>query len=397
MHIVYVTGFFANNDQDILTGMPNYIYKISKYMLSVGYDVTILTVGKKDIEWFYDGIRVYSVYIPASNIGSREFNHYFVYPLKRELKFNQRLNIINKKNPITLVQYAGWYGVGMLYNRKFPSVLRISTYSKFQLYAKHTKKELFYINLTELMAAKNFDGIIAPSRALGTRYEKDVKRKVRILETPFEYSECEREDNTLLREKLSGKKYFIFFGRISPDKGIETIGRCINELLKTYPDYIFCFAGEVAIVNGKNMMKYLKSISGEEKERVVYLGNIPHNQLFPIIRNAECVVMPSLMDNLPNAGLEAMYLNGIVIGTRGASFDEMFEDKISGLLIEIDDSKELLQKIGYVLKMSEAEKEKMRQMARERLEKYEPQNAGKKLVLYYHKILKKRKKDKVKN
>ena len=33
MHIVYVTGWFAEKDGDILTGMPNYIYKIAKYMM----------------------------------------------------------------------------------------------------------------------------------------------------------------------------------------------------------------------------------------------------------------------------------------------------------------------------------------------------------------------------
>ena len=68
MHIVYVTGMFADQDGDVLTGMPNYIYKIAKYMKSKGHNTSILTTGKKNKQWNYDGIRVYSVRVPYKKI-----------------------------------------------------------------------------------------------------------------------------------------------------------------------------------------------------------------------------------------------------------------------------------------------------------------------------------------
>ena len=389
MHIVYVTGMFADKDGDVLTGMPNYVYKIAKYMQETAHDVSILTVGQENKKWKYDGITVYSVKVSFKRILRNEFESCFIYPIIREFAFNRKLREIDRECPITLVQYAGWLGVGMLYTRQFPSVLRISTYSKIQLYAKHTDKELRYMSLAERMAAKNFDGIVSPSYALGNYYAKDVKRKITVIPTPFRYSDQE-EDRSILDMELAYKKYFLFFGRISPDKGINTIARCVKEILNDYSDHYFCFAGEIAVINGKNMMKHLKQSAGEEKERIIYLGNITHKQLYPIIRNAECVILPSLMDNLPNAGLEAMWLNGLVIGTRGASFDEMFEDKISGLLMEIDNSRELVEKIAYVKAMTEEEKNRMRAEAKKRLRKYESQAAGRKLEQYYNYILEKR-------
>ena len=51
MHIVYVTGMFADKDGDVLTGMPNYIYKIAKYMQDIQNQVSILTIGNADGEW----------------------------------------------------------------------------------------------------------------------------------------------------------------------------------------------------------------------------------------------------------------------------------------------------------------------------------------------------------
>lgn len=59
MHIVYVTGMFADQDGDVLTGMPNYIYKIAKYMKSKGHNTSILTTGKK----INSGIMMGFVYI----------------------------------------------------------------------------------------------------------------------------------------------------------------------------------------------------------------------------------------------------------------------------------------------------------------------------------------------
>ena len=153
MHIVYVTGMFADKDGDVLTGMPNYIYKIAKYMQDIQNQVSILTIGKADKEWTYDGIPVYSRKLSDNGAWGKVFGMYLVYPVIREYLFNKTLQQIHRKCPITLVQYAGWYGVGMLYARSFPSVLRISTYTKVQLYAKHTPKELRYITLTERMAA----------------------------------------------------------------------------------------------------------------------------------------------------------------------------------------------------------------------------------------------------
>lgn len=390
MHIVYVTGDFAYKDGDVLTGMPNYMYKIAKYMQGQGHEVSILTVGKKSKKWKYDTIRVYSIRVIYKEIIKSKFVRYVGYPIKRDLAFNRALEIINAKFPISLVQYAGWYGVGMLYSKKFPSVLRISTYTKIQLYAKHTKEELNYISLTERMAAKRFDGIISPSHALGHPYSQDVRRKVTIIETPFSPPILEYEDASILDTILSGKKYFLFFGRISPDKGIYTIARCLYQILEKYPNYCFCFAGEIAALEGNNMMQFLKKSAWEARDRIIYLGNIPHSQLYPVIRKAECVILPSLMDNLPNACLEAMWFNGIVIGTKGASFDEIFEDGISGFLIQIDNSDELIEKIDVVMHMSAQENEKMRIEAKRRLKKFDTKIAGRKLERYYDCILSRR-------
>jgi glycosyltransferase involved in cell wall biosynthesis len=53
------------------------------------------------------------------------------------------------------------------------------------------------------------------------------------------------------------------------------------------------------------------------------------------------VVLPSLIDNLPNACLEAMALGKPVVGTRGASFEEMIRDGETGFLVPAGDAEAL--------------------------------------------------------
>ena len=84
---------------------------------------------------------------------------------------------------------------------------------------------------------------------------------------------------------------------------------------------------------------------GRFASRLVVLENLPHRKLFPIIAGARLVALPSLIDNLPNACLEAMGLGKVVIGTRGTSFDELIDDGVNGFLVAPNDASALTEKL----------------------------------------------------
>lgn len=388
MNIVYVTGLFAQKNEDVLGGMPRYIYKIGVLMQERGHNINILTTGHKDRVWNYQGIEVHTIcYTPICS--ENRFVKYVLNPMKRDILFNNALKSMNQKRKIDLVQYAGWFGVGILYNRKMPSVLRISTYSRVQLSTEYSKQELNIMSWSERMAARNFDAIFAPSKVTAQVFSADVNRKVSVIRTPFviDLSE-EEEDQSVWERKLEEKKYFLFFGRISKDKGVVTIAKCIYKFLQNYPDCYFVFAGNVAYgINGFNSLKLVKRMAREYNDRIIYLGQLEHKQLYPIIRKSIGVVMPSIMDNLPNSCLEALYLNGIVIGTRKSSLDEIIRNQISGLLIEIDNERQLLTCMSNVMEMKEDERKRMKENAIKELERFEAKRLAKQLEKYYEKII----------
>lgn len=388
VHIVYVTWLFAESENEALVGgIPNYLCKISKYMQMKGHDVTIVVSGKEKRCWNYQGIPIYTVQIPFAELCSLCHADSVLNPVFREFAFRKALKEISDKKTIDIVQYAAGNGTGMLHDKRFISVMRASTYSRIETKGFVPDSEYRRRVLYEKLAASSFDYIFAPSKSWGIPLSREIKKKVTIIPTPYEIEGGMKEDKSVYNRILKGKKYFLYFGRIDPRKGILTIARCIKEILEKHREYYICFAGSIQYYNGKNLMQLLRQSAEEYKERVIYVGGLQHSTLYPIIRYAECILMPSLNDNLPNACLEALLLNGIVIGTRGASFDEIYQDGESGYLIDIDNSIQLVETIDKVVGMPGHEKERMRNKAKEVLQKYTFKKAGGQLERYYQWVI----------
>ena len=71
------------------------------------------------------------------------------------------------------------------------------------------------------------------------------------------------------------------------------------------------------------------------------------------------VILPSLVENLSNACIEAMYFERVVIGTDGVSYEQLIDDGISGLLCKPNDADSLLEKMNEAASMSETQKRKL--------------------------------------
>lgn len=386
MHIVFVTPFFTNNERQPLSGMPQYVYKISSLMQRRGHDVEILAGASSDRIWKYKNIKVYNAKWSGTLEGAAIGISAGV--IKREYALQKKLHEINAGVPIDIVQYAGWSGTGFMHSLRCPAVLRLSTYSKIQ----YSQNELFknhigVYSFWERLSGRRADGIIAPSKVIGENFGKDIHRKVTTMETP--YTNAVVEDSKIYDETLKGKRYLLFYGIFSKDKGFEVIGDMLSQLFKEDSELFFVCAGwNVKTESGKALQQLRKKL-GEHKNRVIYLGLLNHQYLYPVIRNAECVLIPSLIDNLPNACLEALSLNKIVIGTYRTSLEQMISDGENGFLSEPGDEFSLLDSVKKVLRLTEEQKKGMITKSRKSIRKYDPDAAVKKLERYYKWLIKK--------
>jgi glycosyltransferase involved in cell wall biosynthesis len=127
------------------------------------------------------------------------------------------------------------------------------------------------------------------------------------------------------------QRYFMYFGAICPRKGTDVLAAALPLVWREEPEFAMVWAGEAW--NGS--LESYRRMWGEQASRVSWLGLIPKPQVYAVLRRAEVAVIPSRVDNLPNTVIESLLLNVPVIGSLGASIDELIEPGTSGELVPI--------------------------------------------------------------
>lgn len=385
MHIILVIANFTDSPYGPLTGMPCYVNKIANCLKKRGHHIEIVAGANDDRKWEYKGITINNVQT-LYRINNTIIED-LIAIVQREYAFQRKLHIINEEEIIDIVQYAGWSGTGMLHSLKCPSVLRLSTYSKVQYKDNEVFKEHIKIySFFERIAGIRATGVISPGEKIGQSFSKDIKKEVTIIETPY-IQEYEFDNSAY--NSLSKKRYFLFYGRASRDKGFEVLIKAIPKILELFNDIEFVFAGwDVINEKGSAVKRLRNNILEKDRNRFIYLGPLSHNLLIPIIKNAEFVVLPSIVDNLPNSCIEAMFMDKIVIGTYGSSIEQMIKNEENGLLSKPGDVKDLIKCVEIVMNLSENKKKKYLKRIKELRQPYSENVAVEKLEDYYKTIIK---------
>jgi len=103
-----------------------------------------------------------------------------------------------------------------------------------------------------------------------------------------------------------------------PRKGVRFVEALLNDT--TFDEFLFVFAG--SNTNFKN-------------SNVISLGTIQDELLMSCLYSAaDYFLLPSLLDNLPNTLLESLYCGTPVVAFNIGDFEEIFENKEIGILVE---------------------------------------------------------------
>lgn len=390
MHIVYVTPEFVTETKG--GGLASYLSNIATIMRGHGHEVTILTLSKMNgsIIW-ENGIKVERV---------KKISFKCPIPVQvliHSKRLSERLKKMRKKTTLDLIQYASFEAVGFFKEHHIPGVVRISSDCvswrelKIYDYTADALKRCCLTDRLEYKAIKNGKAVFGPSCATAKIIEKRTGRKVDIVESPF-FLEEEKYDYTLFNKLLQGKKYYLSHSSMSCLKGTHLIAEIIDEVCRIDEEAFFAFAGSdhgIFYQNGlvEKMEDYILKCAKTHKDRIIFLGTIERSKLYPVIENAYACLMPSRIDNMPNTCIEAMAMGKIVIGTNGASYEQLIVDGESGFLIEIDDKKGLVDAIQKINLLDEDERIQMCRAARAVTERFAPEQTYEKMMHYYGKIV----------
>lgn len=387
MNILFVATDYPKRGQPT-TGFPNYLYRVSLSLAALGHRPIILAAGDRDNHRIEQGIEIHTVRVPLL-FGMRwQAVDYALNALVMGYILNQKIRQMIKKMHIDVIQFTSLYGVAIFYYEKIPSVLRLSSYAKiaFPTFQTCSKAKVKTMSCFERISARRCNAIFAPCKNTADAFGKDCNRKVKVIETPF-INDVQEYDTRYFDKRLSGKKYVLFFGALYLEKGILVIAEILEKFLASYPDYYFVFIGRMDSINGESAAKILRRKAGKCVERVVLSNAMQHKQLYPVIQHADFVVLPSFMENMSNACIEAMYFERVVIGTDGASFEQLITHGENGLLCQIRDSEDLLEKMHFAVSLTREEKMRMGKLAKKRIDKLKPEYAVQKLVRLYEYII----------
>ncbi len=369
------------------TGFPNYLYRVACALQESGNQVIIVTCSRKTAHRYVDGIEVWEITMHYFDSNYQEINA-IVNNIRASKRINRKIRKITEEKQIDIIQFTSLLGLPLLFWGKIPTVMRLSSYAKnayptFETLSKNTVKVMSFF---EIMAGRRCNAVFAPSTVTAQAYEKDFHKKVHVIESPF-INDVKRLDERIVEQQLTDKKYVLFFGNLYYEKGILTIAGMIEEFLRNNPDYCWVFAGRSLDINGKSAARILSEAAGIFKDRVIFLGELPHEQLYPVIQNSDFVVLPSIMENLSNACIEAMYFSKMVVGTDGASFEQLIDNRVSGFLCKIDDSTDLLHKMQEAVDLPDEERKQMEAMAHKRIERLKPDIVVKQLLRFYNAVI----------
>jgi glycosyltransferase involved in cell wall biosynthesis len=134
-------------------------------------------------------------------------------------------------------------------------------------------------------------------------------------------------------------RYLMYFGYIGRIKGTDVLARALARAWEVAPDLRMVWAG----TDHHGQLPGFRQFWGERASNVTWCGPLRKAELYALVRGAIATVAPTRCDNLPNTVLESLQLGVPVIGSQGASIDEIVDSGVQGELVPIGDSARLSQ------------------------------------------------------
>ena len=170
---------------------------------------------------------------------------------------------------------------------------------------------------------------------------------------PIEKNLARQKLEQLLNEKLHRQidlrhqKIIFFAGRICSGKGIDLLIKAAPKIVKQNPYALFILAGENFTAESEGF----KQIIGEKKlnNHFIFIGNLERKKLIQAYFAADLFVLPSRYEAFGIVLTEAMAAGLAIVATNHSAIPEVINNGQTGLLFELNNYKDLADKISLVL------------------------------------------------
>lgn len=135
---------------------------------------------------------------------------------------------------------------------------------------------------------------------------------------------------------------FVWAGRVTKEKGYEVLLKAFNIVKRQIPNAHLYLLGKYD--EHGNFYNELKTyiVANKLESHVHFEGLVPNPHVYE--KYADCFVLPSFVEGLPNALVEAMYIGVPVVATKCIPMiSRMVDNGQNGYLVEVGDFEEMAE------------------------------------------------------
>ena len=395
MHIGFLTPEYVTPETPD-GGLANYLRKIGFALAERGHQVSVFVLSDQDTVW-QDGlieVREIRRVTPPRWLFPTTKMHQLRGVISQYLssrRLASKLWQVHRENPIDIIQASSYMAPGyvLLKNGRIPTVCRISSYTPLlrSAYGRQRSLNKYLSDWLEIRQVLDAEAAFAPSALMAKTFVRIEGYQPHVIHTPFDPREIET-DPSYYQAHLGDLRYLLFFGTLSRIKGADLLADVLPSVLNRHKELSFVFIGrDDGLPGGQKVFDYILSHCQPFEDRLHYHPPLPKTQLFPIVANTLGVLMPSRVDNYPNACLEAQSFGVPVVGTYDSSLDEMIVDGETGFLADNGDPDSFYGAIERLLALTPSQRQEMQERILALVHSIEEEDRVGQLLSFYDNVI----------
>jgi len=277
-----------------------------------------------------NGLNVAVIFIKGATMSVTQYldsgiEHEFIDADNKLSRYYGIVRCIRKYKPRTVFSSLTALSAILIISKLFFRNLRVITRQCFMPYDGSR-----FVNSSIKYLFKYADVNIAQTREMKTAMMHTyglLDRQVTVVRNPLDIEDIERKIKGVDRSAENSYRY-IAIGRINPVKGFDTLIQSFAIVNAAHPEATLKIMGNVDSEEYLNSLKAIvKRLNITDRVDITGYTKNPYKELLC----ANCFVLSSLTEGLPNVMLEAMYLNLPVAATTCIPFiSQAIEDGVNG-------------------------------------------------------------------
>lgn len=324
MKIAFLTSEFPHPKMGSSGGIGTSILNLSKGLIAIGHEVSILVYGQKEDGFFTeDSISYYRI----KNIKLKGFSRLFT-----QKKIQKLINKLVGENKIEIVEAPDWTGITSNIKPNCKVVIRLNGSDTYFCHLDNRPVK-FLNKLHEKRALKNADALLSVSQytAKLTKELFSLQRDFTVIPNSIDINKFFVDDTIKIKENT-----ILYFGTLIRKKGLLELPLIFNQVFKKnkHAKLVLIGRDSADIISGNSstwsMMQSL--FDKEALQNVSYLGSVPYDEIKQHISSATVCVFPTFAEALPVSWIEAMAMQKAIVASDIGWATEVIEDNVNGFL-----------------------------------------------------------------